>query len=376
MPLRMEIWRAGLGPPPACRALPKIVSSTCCGSTPARSSAAFVATTPMSAAVSEASEPPNLPMGVRTAESMYTSFNGTSRIFESSIQESAQKKHGKVASFVLLRVLCGESGPTLTSKGEGYRAHCKLVGVNILYGINTVTEALKARGRNFEWVAVARERNDIRLKRAIDECRKIGVPVRVLSRVELDEIAGNAAHQGLVAATSAKQYSDLDDIVASRRGEQSLIVVLDGVEDPHNLGAILRTADAAGADGVVIPERRSAAVTGAVAKVSAGASEHLPMAKVTNISRALEELKEKDLWVVGLDERAEQTYDAIDYKMHCAIVLGAEGKGLHDLVRKHCDFLVSIPMLGKVPSLNVSVAAGVVLYEVVRQRRLGASKKS
>jgi 23S rRNA (guanosine2251-2'-O)-methyltransferase len=246
--------------------------------------------------------------------------------------------------------------------------------VNILYGINTVTEALKARARNFEWVGVAKERKDIRLRRVIEECRKIGVPVRVLSRQELDEIAGNAAHQGLVAATSAKQYSDLDDLVASRRGERSLIVVLDGIEDPHNLGAILRTADAAGADGVVIPERRSAAVTAAVAKVSAGASEHLPIAKVTNISRALEELKEKDLWVVGLDERGEQTYDAVDYKMNCAIVLGAEGKGLHDLVRKHCDFLVSIPMLGKVPSLNVSVAAGVVLYEVVRQRRLGASK--
>jgi 23S rRNA (guanosine2251-2'-O)-methyltransferase len=238
--------------------------------------------------------------------------------------------------------------------------------VNILYGINTVTEALKARGRNFEWIGVAKERKDIRLRRVIDECRKIGVPVRVLSREELDEIAGNAAHQGLVAATSAKQYSDLEDLVASRRGEHSLIVVLDGIEDPHNLGAILRTADAAGADGVVIPE----------AKVSAGASEHLPVAKVTNISRALEELKEKDLWIVGLDERGEQTYDAVDYNMHCAIVLGAEGKGVHDLVRKHCDFLVSIPMLGKVPSLNVSVAAGVVLYEVVRQRRLTASNKS
>jgi 23S rRNA (guanosine2251-2'-O)-methyltransferase len=255
-------------------------------------------------------------------------------------------------------------------------AHGTLLFVNILYGINTVTEALKARGRNFEWVAVAKERNDIRLKRAIEECRKIGVPVRVMSRMELDEIAGNAAHQGLVAATSAKQYSHLDDIVASRRGEHSLVVVLDGVEDPHNLGAILRTADAAGADGVVIPERRSAAVTAAVAKVSAGASEHLPIAKVTNISRALEDLKEKDLWVVGLDERAKQTYDAIDYKMHCAVVLGAEGKGVHELVRRHCDFLVSIPMMGQVPSLNVSVAAGVVLYEVVRQRRVGASKRA
>ena len=248
--------------------------------------------------------------------------------------------------------------------------------MNVLYGINTVTEALKSRGRAFEWVGVAKERHDIRIQRVIEECRKVGVPVRVLSRVELDRLAGNAAHQGLVAVTSAKQYSDLDDLVAARRGEHSLIVVLDGVEDPHNLGAILRTADAAGADGVIIPERRAVGVTGTVAKASAGASEHLPVAKVTNISRAIEDLKSKELWIVGLDERGQQTYDQIDYKMHCAVVLGAEGKGLHDLVRRHCDFLVSIPMLGQVPSLNVSVAAGVVLYEVVRQRRLTASKQA
>ena len=246
--------------------------------------------------------------------------------------------------------------------------------MNVLYGINTVAEALKARGRAFEWVGVATERKDIRLKRVIDECREIGVQVKFLLRVELDRLAGNAAHQGLVAVTSAKQYNDLDDLIAARRGEHSLIVVLDGVEDPHNLGAILRTADAAGADGVVVPDRRAVGVTGTVAKVSAGASEHLPIAKVTNISRSLEELKSNDLWIVGLDERGPQTYDAIDYKMHCAVVLGAEGKGLHDLVRRHCDFLVSIPMLGRVPSLNVSVAAGIVLFEVVRQRRLAASK--
>lgn len=269
----------------------------------------------------------------------------------------------------------GRSTPLARAQPR-HHTTCKLDGVNILYGINTVTEALKARGRAFEWVAVAKERKDIRLRRVIDECRNIGVPVRVLSRMELDELASNTAHQGVVAATSAKQYSDLDDLVAARRGEHSLIVVLDGIEDPHNLGAILRTADAAGADGVIIPERRSAAVTGTVAKVSAGASEHLPVAKVTNISRTLEDLKQKDLWIVGLDERGQQTYDQVDYKMHCAVVLGAEGKGLHDLVRRHCDFLVSIPMLGQVPSLNVSVAAGIVLYEVVRQRRLGASKQS
>src|ERR1700719_4097718 len=248
--------------------------------------------------------------------------------------------------------------------------------MHYIYGINSVTEALKARGRAFEWIGMAKERHDIRLQRLIEDCRRLSVPVRFLQRTELDRMAGNAAHQGVVAVTSAKQYSDLDDVVGDKRGQYSLVLVLDGVEDPHNLGAILRTADAAGADGVVIPERRSAAVTAAVAEVSAGANEHLPIAKVTNISRALEELKEKDLWVVGLDERGPQTYDAVDYKMHCAIALGAEGKGLHDLVRKHCDFLVSIPMLGQVPSLNVSVAAGVVLYEVVRQRRLGASKKS
>ncbi len=246
--------------------------------------------------------------------------------------------------------------------------------MNILYGVNTVVEALKARGREFQWVGVATERKDIRLKRVIDECRKIGVQVRFLSRVELDELAGHAAHQGLVAVTSAKQYNDLDDLLAARRAEHSLIVVLDGVEDPHNLGAILRTADAAGADGVVVPDRRAAGVTGVVAKVSAGASEHLPIAKVTNISRALEELKSNNFWIVGLDERGPQTYDAIDYKMHCAVVLGAEGKGLHELVRRHCDMLVSIPMLGHVPSLNVSVAAGIVLFEVVRQRRPVASK--
>ncbi|HEV2696460.1 MAG TPA: 23S rRNA (guanosine(2251)-2'-O)-methyltransferase RlmB [Terriglobales bacterium] len=241
--------------------------------------------------------------------------------------------------------------------------------MNCIFGINAVVEALKSRGRSFEWVGVAKERKDLRLQKLIQECRNNSIPVRFLPRVELDRMAATASHQGVVAVTSSKQYADLDDIVEAKRGQYALIVVLDGVEDPHNLGAILRTADAAGADGLVIPERRAVGVTGTVAKTSAGASEHLPIAKVTNIARTLEELKAKELWTVGLDERGKQTYDSIDYKMNCALVLGAEGKGLHDLVAKKCDFLVSIPMLGKVPSLNVSVAAGVVLYEVVRQRR-------
>src|SRR6202049_2572630 len=245
--------------------------------------------------------------------------------------------------------------------------------MNYIYGINAVAEGLKARARSFSWVAVSKERHDLRLQRVVDECRKQGVAVRFVSRAELDQMAGNNAHQGVVAVTSAKQYNDLDDLVDAKRGQYSLLVVLDGVEDPHNLGAILRTADAAGANGVVIPERRAAAVTGTVTKSSAGASEHLPIAKVTNIARTVEELKEHNVWTVGLDERAKQTYDALDYNMDCALVLGGEGKGLHDLVKRKCDFLVSIPMLGKVPSLNVSVAAAVVLFEIVRQRRARSS---
>ena len=249
--------------------------------------------------------------------------------------------------------------------------------MHYIYGINSVTEALKARGRAFEWVGMAKERHDIRLQRLIEDCRRLSVPVRFLQRTELDRMAGNAAHQGVVAVTSAKQYNDLADVIAAKRGNHSLIVVLDGVEDPHNLGAILRTSDAAGANGVIIPERRAATVTGTVTKASAGASEHLPIAKVTNISRTIEELKENNIWTVGLDERSAQIYDSIDYNMDCALVLGGEGKGLHDLVKRKCDFLVSIPMLGKVPSLNVSVAAAVVLYEIVRQRRAaeGASNQ-
>jgi len=241
--------------------------------------------------------------------------------------------------------------------------------MHYIYGINAVSEALKARGRAFEWVGMAKERHDLRLQRLIEDCRRLSVPVRFIQRSELDRMAGHVAHQGVVAVTSAKQYNDLDDVIAAKRGEYSLIVVLDGVEDPHNLGAILRTSDAAGANGVVIPERRAAGVTGTVTKASAGASEHLPIAKVTNIARTVEELKDRNIWTVGLDEYARQTYDSLDYKMDCALVLGAEGKGLHDLVKKKCDFQISIPMLGKVPSLNVSVAAAVVLYEIVRQRR-------
>jgi len=239
----------------------------------------------------------------------------------------------------------------------------------VIYGIHAVSEALKSGARSFDYVGIARERHDQRVQRLIDDCRASGIQVRFLPREQLDRAANTNTHQGVIAVTSSKQYADVDALLEQRRAEHAFLVVLDGVEDPHNLGALIRTADGAGADGIIIPERRAAGLTGTAVKASAGASEHLAMARVTNISRTLDELKERNVWTVGLDERGTQSYDALDYKMDCAIVLGAEGKGLHDLVRRRCDFLVSIPMLGHVPSLNVSVAGAVVMYEVARQRR-------
>ena len=245
----------------------------------------------------------------------------------------------------------------------------KLLDMEVIYGIHPVEEAVASRGRAVEYVGVARERHDAKLQRVIDRCRAAGVSLRFMPREDLTRLARTASHQGIVAVAAEHRYAGLEDLLARRRGGQAFLVVLDGVEDPHNLGAIIRTADGAGADGIVIPERRAVGVNATVAKTAAGAAEHLPVARVTNIARALEELKARNIWTVGLDERGTQPYDALDYRMDCAVVLGAEGAGLHDLVRKKCDFLVSIPMLGKAPSLNVSVAAAVVMYEIARQRR-------
>ncbi len=240
----------------------------------------------------------------------------------------------------------------------------------VIFGIHAVSEALKSGARSVSYVGISRERHDHRVQSIIDTCRTSGVQLRFLSPEEIERTAKTRTHQGVIAVTSTKQFADVDILLEQRKTEHSFVVVLDGIEDPHNLGALIRTADGAGADGVIIPERRAVGLTGTVVKASAGASEHLPIARVTNISRTLEELKERNVWTIGLDERGTQSYDELDYNMHCAIVLGAEGRGLHDLVRKRCDFLVSIPMHGSVPSLNVSVAGAVVMYEVARQRRV------
>jgi len=240
---------------------------------------------------------------------------------------------------------------------------------DIIFGIHAVSEAMKSRERSFEYIAIAKDRSDPRIQRIIDDARISGMAVRFVPREEIDRETRTRTHQGVMAFTSRKKFSDLDDILKNKRGQYSFVLVLDSIEDPHNLGALLRSAEGAGVDGVVIPERRAAGISGTVVKSSAGASEYLSVARVVNIARALEDLKERNVWVVGLDERGTQGYDEIDFNMDCALVLGAEGKGLHDLVRKKCDLLVSIPMMGQVSSLNVSVAGGVVMYEALRQRR-------
>ncbi len=201
------------------------------------------------------------------------------------------------------------------------------------------------------------------MQEIIDLARGNRIPIRFEERVALDRVAGSATHQGVVALGAEQRYASLEDIA----GDAKLLVVLDGIEDPHNLGAIIRTAYAAGADAVIVPERRAAGLTETVAKASAGALEYLPVARVTNINRALEQLKERGFWIYGLDERGDEEYSGVTYSARIALVFGAEGNGLHQMVRKHCDVLVRIPIAGKISSLNVSVAAGVVLYDWKRK---------
>ena len=235
----------------------------------------------------------------------------------------------------------------------------------LIYGINPVAEAIKA-GRVRE-IRVA-ERADERLQRLLDEAAHRGVRVRRVSRDVLDSESRRGAHQGVVADVERPAEVTLADL-ATGAGEPALIVVLDEVEDPQNVGAILRTVDAAGATGVVRQTRRAAALDGAAAKASAGAVNYVRVADVVNIARSLEELKQAGVWTLGLDAEAEMPYYEWDLTLPTAVVVGAEGHGLRRLVRERCDQVVSIPILGHVGSLNVSAATAIVLYEAVRQRR-------
>lgn len=238
----------------------------------------------------------------------------------------------------------------------------------VLYGLHAVREALRSGTRPMLRLLVLRE--DRQFADLVRLARSARIPVHVEPQAALDRLAPQSRHQGVVALVAAKRYAELDEILgdARQRGEPPFLVILDGVEDPQNLGAICRTAEAAGVHGVFIPERRSAGLTGTVAKASAGAVEHLRVGCVTNLARLIESLQAEGVWVYALDAAAEKPYTALDLRGPLALVLGGEGKGVRPGVRDACDAQARIPMHGRVTSLNVSAAAAIVLYEAVRQR--------
>ena len=258
-----------------------------------------------------------------------------------------------------------------------FRLHSSstLSNMEVLYGLHPVEEAVKAGRRRFDQVLVARERHDERLERLVALCREAGLRVRQEPREQLTQLAQTPTHQGIVALVRPQESLSIEDLFEPASANSTvhrLLLALDGVEDPQNLGALLRVADGAGVDGVVLTERRSAPLSPVAVKASAGAAEHLRIARVVNLVRALEELKRRNLWIIGLDERGSCDYDQFDLTGDCVLVLGREGAGLHDLVRRTCDHLLRIPMAGGVSSLNVSTAGAVVLYEAFRQRRNAA----
>jgi 23S rRNA (guanosine2251-2'-O)-methyltransferase len=249
--------------------------------------------------------------------------------------------------------------------------------MDVLFGIHAVEEALRSGNRKVEYISISRERahgsGDARLDQLLNLARQRKINVKMEPRDSLTRLAQSDQHQGAVAVVRPLRTHTVEDLLATRAsGRPLFLLALDGIEDPHNMGALLRTADGAGATGVIVPERRSAPLNATVAKASAGASEHVRIAKVPNLNRALETLKAANVWILGLDERGSQTYDAYDYSGDCCLVLGREGEGLHEHTRKACDFLLQIPMAGGVASLNVSVAGAVVMYEAATQRRVAA----
>jgi 23S rRNA (guanosine2251-2'-O)-methyltransferase len=238
--------------------------------------------------------------------------------------------------------------------------------MDLICGINPVVEALSAGRRHFDRLLIVKGLRNRRVSEAMARASQLGVPLRFETREALDRLSAGVPHQGVIAVVSPKPAMSLEDVLKTAH-EPALLVVLDGVEDPRNLGAIIRTVEAAGADGVLLPERNNAGLSETVNRASAGALEHVKVARIGNVSQTLDQLKDRGIWVIGLDAGGER-WDKVDFKRPIALVLGGEGKGLRRLVREHCDQVVALPLFGHVSSLNVSVAAGAVMYEVVRQR--------
>lgn len=249
-------------------------------------------------------------------------------------------------------------------------------GSNLIYGLIPVLEALRAGNHRLEQITVAEGSKHERLRELLDLAKQARVPVHRAPKLALDRTLPGVTHQGVIARTAAATYSDADELLddlAARVGttEPPLVLGLDAVEDPRNLGAILRTAECAGVNGVFIPERRAVGLTATVAKTAAGALEHISVARVTNLVQLIEQLKRRNIWVIGAAADGSSDYTQWDWTVPSALFLGGEGTGLHRLVRERCDALVRIPLLGRIESLNVSVAAGVILYEALRQRSVG-----
>ncbi|MCI8554602.1 MAG: 23S rRNA (guanosine(2251)-2'-O)-methyltransferase RlmB [Clostridiales bacterium] len=238
---------------------------------------------------------------------------------------------------------------------------------DLIVGRNAVAEALRA-GRQIDSVLAARGERGGPFASLLGQCRRKGIPVKEVDPRRLDKLCG-PHHQGIAAVAACQKYATVDELFAAAedRGEPPLFVVCDELEDPHNLGAVLRTAEAAGAHGVIIPKRRAAGLTSAVYKASAGAVEYVPVARVSNITETLKELKKRGLWIYGLDREGEP-WCSTDLTGAAALVLGSEGRGISRLVREQCDFVLSLPMRGHITSLNASVACGIALYEAARQR--------
>ncbi|MDT5156355.1 MAG: rRNA (guanosine2251-2-O)-methyltransferase [Acidobacteriota bacterium] len=270
----------------------------------------------------------------------------------------------------------GERAPRVHAAGdsrEPSRVQSDAASGAHVFGVQPVLEALRAGARPIERVTVAEGAHETRLREILEIARYADIPIRRVPRTELQRLAQGANHQGVVATIAAARYTPSDELLDAltarmETSEPPLAVILDGVEDPRNLGAIIRTVECAGAHGVFVPERRAAGLTETVAKAAAGALEYVPVARVSNIVRLVEELKERGVWTIGTASEGQTSYAQWDWTQPCALLLGGEGEGLRRLVRERCDVLVSIPLLGKIESLNVSVAAGIVLYEALRQR--------
>ena len=239
-----------------------------------------------------------------------------------------------------------------------------------IVGRNPVIEHLQRGTQTVEKIWIAKGTTDSRIQHIITMAEEAGVPIKHCARRELDRLEPSVPHQGVIAFVSPTRYGDLSSILAKieRSEHNALLILLDNIQDPRNFGAILRTADAVNADAVIIPKNRAVGITTAVHKASAGASTYVPIIKVTNVAHTIDTLKSRGIWVAGTAENTSCLYTDADFSIPLCLVLGSEGKGIRRLVKQKCDYLVHLPMLGKIGSLNVSVAAGVLLYEVIRQR--------